>query len=71
MTGGDKHFLIKKNTFVISDECNNNDKSCSQLGMYNTGYSNKRNDCGTFIGYPSSKSLTYFYVDDYEIYEVE
>ena len=39
--------------------------------MNNTGYENQEDDCGTFLGYPSSKSTTYFTVDDYEVYEVE
>jgi len=60
-----------KYTLVINNECNNNNKSYSQLGMKYTGYENNEDDCGTFIGYESSKKETNFIVDDYEVYEVE
>ena len=53
------------------DNCNNNDNSYSLFGYSNASYENKGDDCGTFIGYPSSTSDTYFTVDDYEVYEVE
>ena len=43
----------------------------SEFGKEGTGYESKGDDCGTFIGYESSKDKTYFYVDDYEVYEVE
>jgi len=52
---------------------NNNvdDKSISQFGCKVTAYESNGDDCGTFIGYPSSTIKTYFTIDDYEVYEVE
>lgn len=55
-------------TFCISSDCNTQ-VSYSRLGYLGIRYEINRDDVETFFGYSSLKDITYFLVDDYEVYE--
>ena len=58
-------------TLYICNNCNTNSNSYSQLGYSDSCYETKGDDSGTFVGLSPSNNTVYFYVEDYEVYEVE
>ena len=79
MEGEERHAIIMdsncgpifNDTLFISDNCNINKESYSNLGSALSIHEINGENFGTFIGYESSTDYTYFIVDDYEVYEVE
>jgi hypothetical protein len=58
-------------TLRICNECDINEDSFCKLGMEGTEYESNGDDCGTFLGYESSKKTVEFLVENYEVYKMK
>jgi len=56
---------------IMGDFCDGNYSVCN-LGIdENSVYESNGDNCGTFLGLESSNEEVHFYIEDYEVYEVE